>query len=836
MNQLDQITQLIDEAMYLSDAFVKLHGFSSNNDVISIKEDDYKIILPYLFFNPKQFPSISRSPHILFRLSYMQELFETSIEAGQNSFQNLPLLFEECQHPSQKIQFLQRDLAIIEQNDKGIQPLFLNLLQYSQYISDCLPILYAKFSSFFKLSTFISVAFSIGEIAVKSFCFCFPNIIFPVFQTALAKSSTDSLIISIATLSPNHRPLLHPKLIKFPLIFSLLAIKFFKEESPLIILSSIQGCYPEIKNELIALSKNDNLTPSFYKLYARCCSSLCSIEKVDYEILKKCKDEKLIIATLFNIGSDQTKIFNDFIQMFTSSSNPTTMPFLYDLIYDLKEEKNDYKVSNKIKNILGDDYDWQIKRSFYNHFFTSFKTIELKSKFIGTDLNGLKIFSWLINDLDTNCSINWLPEIISTLTKFDVNGASYIYSIVNSIKNKKVEDFRMVIENFVRKVKNNVFDLNEIAKNPAPAIASTIFILESEKQIRSVTKIFDFSIINFLPLRFVVCCASQSENCSSVFEILDKLCNNCAGHVFYQIPYMTLKPDFLLSKGDPQLFLRTLSEIIFKNEINLINESTYSDWMIHRFISPFQYSVDTVYALGGPINIEQLHQVFDFSKEILHNKYLLQIIFICMIDYIALFEKVYPHSDKEKNFNDSVVLILYSALNLLKDQLIYKNAVYDFLNDLIFISPWIVKPFIIQGCDTELIYSITHGVSALDTFWNTIKDITKSVCNKQNVLVFILQFVSHLIDMNRSWRANMSCKEILKVMVNHLKVNDENVSIVVDSILRIFKVFPDLYSYIDQLLKAINEQVKSQSSSANSFAILNLAFDEVSSYSISQKV
>ena len=93
MNQLDQITQLIDEAMYLSDAFVKLHGFSSNNDVISIKEDDYKIILPYLFFNPKQFPSISRSPHILFRLSYMQELFETSIEEGQNSFQNLPLLF-----------------------------------------------------------------------------------------------------------------------------------------------------------------------------------------------------------------------------------------------------------------------------------------------------------------------------------------------------------------------------------------------------------------------------------------------------------------------------------------------------------------------------------------------------------------------------------------------------------------------------------------------------------------------------------------------------------------------------------------------------------------------
>lgn len=835
MNQVERISLLINEAMQLSDIFVKFHGLSTSNESVTLKEEHYNIILPFLFFNPNKFPSIPKSSHISFRLSYMQELFEASSNIIEDSFDKLPKLFEECEDPSQKVQFLLRDLHIIEyrENSKGNQsPYFLNLLQYSQYISDCLPILYAKFCSLFKLNTFISVAFAIGENAIKSFCFCFPNVILPVFQRM--RTTADSLIINIATLSPNHRAILLPKLPQYPLIFSLLAIKFFKEEAPLIILSSIKGCYPEIKTELSKIPKNQKTgyTPAFFKLYARCCSALSVLDPSDYEILKQCRDNKLIIATLFNIEQTQNKFFAEFFKNFIQ--NPETMAFLFDLIYS-RDGKNE-EISHKIKNILGEDYDWQIKRSFSDFFYSNFKAIDIKIEYLGQDLNGLKIFSYLYEESDTNCSIHWFPSILLTLTKIDINGIRYLMTIINYIKGKKIEDFKQIIDTFVKEANEaNIFDLLAISKNPAPSIAATIFILEAEKQIRHITSSYDISIINHLPLRFVVCCASHFEGCSSVFEILCKLCNFFASHVFYQSSYITLSPEYLLSKGNPELFLNALSDHIFQNDYNAVNEEICNEWMIHRFISPFQYSVDTIYALGGPLSIEQLHQVFDLKKEILRNKFLLKIICICLIDYVALYEKLYPHSDKEKNFNGSVVLILYSALDLLKDSLIDKKTMLDFLNDLFFISPWIFRSFVIQGCDPDLIYTITHGVNYLDTFWGVLQEISKIYGKVQSVLYFVLQFSSHLVDKNRSWRASTSCKEILKNAVS-LKVNDENLSTVVNSILRIFRVFPDLYAYVDQLLKNINEKVKANSSNPNSLSILNLAFDEIAAYSISQKV
>lgn len=851
MNQLDQINESINNALELSDVFVKLHGFSSNNESISIKDEDHDIILPYLFFNPKYLGIIPKSPHILFRLSYMRELFEANIDDDPSLFDKLPSLFEECQSPFQKITFLRRDLAIIEERNNNNNennsnnPKFLNLLQYSQYISDCLPILYARLYSSYKLSTFISVAFGIGENAIKSFCFCFPNVIFPVFRAILIANSTEmsrniadsavgssnySLLINIVTISPNHRPLLHPKLLMYPLIFSLLAIKFFKEESPLIILSSIQGCYPEIKPQLLTIAKQGNLSPSFYKLYARCCSVQSALDNADYDILKGCKDDKLIICTLFNIDQTQSQIFSNFLQNF--SRNSSSMSFLFDLIYDLKEKKND-DLSYKIKNVLGDDYDWQVKHTFYNYFCTSLKNIELKSSFLGTDLDGLKIFSWLIDESETTCSFNWLPNIIFTLTKVDVNAFHYLLVILNFIKTKKIEDFKLTIEQFMKDA-NKVFELQKVAKNPAPAIAVLFLLLEAEKIILHQTNSFDLSLINKLPLRFVICCASQFENCSSIFYIISKLCNSYAGHVFYQSPYMTLSPEYLLSKGNSEEFLIQLADIVFKKEFHLITEDTYADWMIHRFISPYQYVVDTIYALGGPLGIEQLHQIFEFPKEVLRNKFLAKIIFICLIDIVALYEKIYPHSEKEKSFNGSVVLVLHSAFDLLKDPLIDSKAVFNFINDLFYISPWIFKTLIVQGCDVDLIHSITHGATFFNDFMDYICQIINQYANKN--MIFALQFTFELADAYRNSHLNAICREILKSMYSNLKVNDNNAQIVIDSLLKIYRIFPDLYVYVNQMLTAIKNQLSTQNSNPNIISVLDLAFNEITSYSFAPKL
>lgn len=294
-------------------------------------------------------------------------------------------------------------------------------------------------------------------------------------------------------------------------------------------------------------------------------------------------------------------------------------------------------------------------------------------------------------------------------------------------------------------------------------------------------------------LRFVICCASTNKKFNSIFDILTKLCNNVTSHIFYQSPYFTLDPYYLLSKGHSEDFLIKLTNIIYKNEYFLINENIFNDWMCLRFVSSFQFSVDTIYTLGGPINIEQLHKIFDFPIDIFHNKYSLQIVLISLIDYVALYEKIYPFNDKDKN--GSVVLILYSAFELLKDSLIEKKIVFNFINDLFIVSPWIIRPFIFQGCEHELIYSIAHGATVLSTFYVTINDITKKNCKSSNVLYFILFLCSYMIDINSGMNNYYICRDVVKYLPNCLKVNDENVAMIVHSLMRIFKVFPDLYFF-----------------------------------------
>ncbi|OHT16847.1 hypothetical protein TRFO_41537 [Tritrichomonas foetus] len=832
MNSRDQTSVLVSDALEFSDIFVKLHSSSSTNAEISVKSEDMKVILPYLFFNPNQFSNlksqnIHKSSYISFRLSYMQELFETP-EDPDPTQTPLPISFEECQNPAQKMCFLQRDLMLIELNDNNHPPLFLNLLQYAQYISDCLPILYARFSSRFRVATFISVAFAIGDNAIKSFCFCFPNVLSVVFKTALERNSHSSLLAYLAAMSPNHRPLLHPKLSRFPIIFSMLAVKFFPENSPLIISAAIDGCYPEIKNDLMTISKMNHLSPTFYKCYARCCSALGMIDDSDYDILKLCKDEKLIVATLFNIETSHSKYFPDFLRTF--SQNPSTMAFLLELVCD-SIDHNENELLQKIKSVLGEDYEWQIQSSFKNHVLQNFSMLELKSSWFGNDSKALYILSTLIDEIINANTISWMPGIISTLTEVNAQTVNSLNKIIDSFVKVYPIDKSMEFKNIIDKILKSASESTdllipkEIAKNPSPAIAATIILLHAEEL---CFKKNWFKQINTFPLRFIVCCASQFEKCSSIFYYLCSLCNRCAGHVFCQSPLMTQTPEYLLSKGDPYKFLTVLSANIQNAEEELFNV-----WMVHRFVSPFQYIIDTVDAIGGPSEIIQLHQVFNFPKESLHNKFILRIISLCIIDIVSLYEKKYPPTDKTSN--PSVVLILYSAFDLLKDSLVDKKTVCDFLNDLFYLSPWVLDSFLVQGCQSDLISTITHGIKVLETSWSALRAIIKSPGIKTRTRLFILEFASHLAGTNNNLEANKGCQSIMTTLMSSIKVTDENIGLVLDSVVRIYKVFPDLFPIVEKLLQTIKDQVTSRTTKIQMQSMIDLAFDEVTSYVFSSK-
>lgn len=821
MSQVDQTVETINKALKLSDLFVKFHGLSANNEPVSLKdEEDLKIILPFCFFNPSTFSAMAKSPNISFRLSYMRELFEAPY---LTNIQELPDFFEGCKNPSEKIAFLYDDLSLI---DKDQKPRFLNLLQYAQYISDCLPILYARFSSEFKLSTFMSVAFWIGEMAVKTLCFCFPNVICPIFMRALKRNNAESLLIYICTLSPNHRPLLHPKLDNFPMIFSLLAIKFFPAESPLIILSSISGCYPRIKTELSLIFKSISSTDSFFKLYCRCCAMLGNLDATDYEILKTCKDYKLLIATLFNIDQidSSQNFFGDFLHTFSEDNE--SMTFLLELAYDHAKGKRK-NIAKNIKSILGEDCDWQIKDKFYNFICTN---ISFKPSYCGKDAQALKLCSLYIEDEHFSTpeeSKTAVSDILKTLTVFDTEVANYINSILDFFKKKKIDEYKATID-FLLKNLEEVFELQAMVTNPAPAIAVTIVLLESERYLRSINQNTILPLINELPIRFVICCAYHNDKFSSIFHYLAQLCNAYASHVFYQLPYVTLDPQYLLLKGDPQQFLRQLSTLCDNNQLNLINEEMYTDWMVHRLKSPFQYAVDTIAALGGPLYFEQPQELFAFSNSVYRLKYVLKILFVCFIDITKLY-----------SMNGSNELLFYSALKLLEDNEVDKKIVCTFLNDLLIISPRILVYFINQGCNPSILKTLTKEVPQIN-FLVLSRDmpiqqiITRYMSDRRiNNFLFALEFISYLVAANNQFDNFDMCRNLFctRLLLTSLPVmiNEENFERIINALLRIFHKYPGVYPEFFPLMLSMKEKVN-EFTSPHLMNILDSALQDLSTF------
>jgi hypothetical protein len=238
------------------------------------------------------------------------------------------------------------------------------------------------------------------------------------------------------------------------------------------------------------------------------------------------------------------------------------------------------------------------------------------------------------------------------------------------------------------------------------------------------------------------------------------------------------------------------------HDVESIDSELYNTWMAHRFVSPFHYSLMTIEALGGPNQFQQLHEVFQFPLDALRNKFALKVISICVIDIVAFFEKMFPRVEVRHRLNPSEYLILSKAIELLGDVHIDAQTVCDLISDLFFVIPsceWLLETILVRGVDPGLIGPLVEGVPVLRTAWPTINGFFK----RRQSRVFLTQFASHLARVHPDKIAHFSCQAILAALGD---IEKENVGLVIESIVRIGKVFPDLSPAADLLLESLNSR------------------------------
>ena len=835
-----KIWEIVDSTMKLSDLFVGFHCDKLNENEISIKSDDLKIILPFLFFHPKFFSSIDsesifNDSSISFRLSYMKELYE-----GQDDFEGscyeLPQLYEECQTIGQKISFLKCDLERIETNSE--QPKFLTLLQYAPYISDCLPILYAKYYNEFKLSTFVNVAFSIGEIAIKSFCFCFPNVICPCFQTALMRHSTPNLLAFLITLSPNHRGILLPKVEDSPILYSILAIKLFPENPSLPILSLSIRCSHKIKKCLREIPAQ-NRPFEFFKLYARCCATTSKIDDEDFEILKNCKNDPLIIATLFTIENTQEKYFDSFVSTFKRKAASLGLLLEFECY---QQDNNNKLLLNKIKEILGEDTEWVIKATFSNFLTKVYFQQNVRSPLLEDIVQlfmdptfssgsvGIYILGSFLSNLPTSAIQSALPILLNNLSEIDRRLVFFLCKCIDDIFSYPDQSFNITdyISNILRYLQD-AFILEKIIENPFPAIAATIIILTSSEKNTPQKQIF-LSQANDLPIRFILLCASKNKGCEDILLDFCNLCNSEVPYLFYQPQLLTKSPELLLSKGDPYEFLNNL-----KNNIGNPKKDIFKQWLIYRFISPFQYIIDTLDCLNGSNGFTLLHQAIVFPKDVLQNKYTLKIILYSLIDLSVFYSKLYSKSIHI--FHQSMTNVLFFGINLLKDPHVHIKTVCSFINELFLIDNEIINAFIWQGCDSSLIDTLAKNVKILQEYYGALNyhlnkfiHVDESSKKVQVAILFTLELFSHLVVSNPDNETlPRQYEQILNKINKLIQVTDENLDTILASISRIFKTCPNLYETIKNFLFNIKKQIEKQTTKTQLISKVNFAIEEITS-------
>jgi len=304
----------------------------------------------------------------------------------------------------------------------------------------------------------------------------------------------------------------------------------------------------------------------------------------------------------------------------------------------------------------------------------------------------------------------------------------------------------------------DAFELAAIARNCCPAIVYMELLLHAEDRLanRHDRPWPRFARANRLPLRFALNCAFHNPNCALVFEHLCVRCNAVLPHVFSQATLMGEKPAYLLSVGCARAFLSDLA-----TRAEEIDESAVRIWMIHRFVMPVQYTIDTTAALNGPQEFEHIHEAFKFPIGVLRNKCALKIVCACVLDVAALFEAASGSARTTE-----ILLVIRRATNLLLDPMICGKVVCGFINELLLVTSdpaALLDAWLTSGIDDSMIETIARGVNVLQTSWRMI-DTIWSARPPLKTKLFLVLFASHLAAASPSQIAREFCYRLVLLM------------------------------------------------------------------------
>jgi hypothetical protein len=796
--------QSVSAALDFSSIFSKFH----NSEDIVLKEDDFKYVLSYLFLHTatlRQYMNqIAKNPLLSYRLLYMRELFESPLP-GSSVLQQLS--FEDCDNGSQRLAFLKNDLDLMTADSP---PLVFRLRQYEQFLVDSVPVLYARYGRDYPLSTFMSLSFIVGPACVISLCLSFPHFICPCFARALTGPDT-RLLCYLCAMSPAHRPLLHPRLLPYPVHFALLAIRFFPDEAPLIITSALEVGLPGIRDELYAIRRRPALSHRFWLCYARCCAADASLSERDAELLDSCPDDNLLVHLLFAIENAPAKIFTDFIQRFQKTAG--TMTTVLEL-FCMADANRLAEVSAQIRGLLGERFEWEARSAFSNSFVKSFDAFSFQESWFGTGTMALSLIGSLSEKLlSVRVLVRLLPTILNNTKAIEISSVDAIQKVIALLARIYLpgspQEYQANVENIVSQ-KKRTFVHSKIFANSCRAVVWLVLILYSEQTRQN--QHLDFGSLpelNSIPIRFILNCAYHDEKCNSVFPYLSKLCQIVVPYTFCQAPLMTHKPQFLLKcEASAPTFLQDLHPAS-------LDDAAFNIWMIHRFIMPFNYSMETISALGGPREIGQLHEIFQFPHDILRNRIALKMIMVCLIDMISFWERLFGTPESKNDPLPSNYLILRKAIDLLNDPFVDPRPVCEFINDVFWTlkTPLkLLEALLLNGFDWNLIPKVVEGVPVLsDPLIHP--SIKKNLGVSAHVSLFLFLFVSHLAFVHRTKAHYDLAKAVLgsfgEMTEKVIVVDSETLPVILDGLVRIAKAFPDMALMVDERIEGIRRSLPS---------------------------
>jgi hypothetical protein len=767
----DLLEKSVNRALDLSAAFSNLRAgkeFQPTDEVL-------EIILPYCFFNPPAFRSlpapIQKRQDISYRFNLMRGLFDSQIKFCTDSF-------DACREPGHRLAHLKNDLDLIKD---GGDPLVLVLNQYERFMIDSLAVLYARYRTTYSLSVFISAASTVSENAMISLCFTFPHFIPPMFKEALCLKLSPRVICPLCLLSLSHRPFLLPKLSTFdPVCYALLATRCFPDQSPSLITAASNDGLPAIRSELQRICQKSNLSSRFFLCQARCCAMDATMTDHDAELLDACRDETLLICVLFTVDNPGGKILRDFFERFQRTDS--SMRLIFEIICD-----ENGVGSRIIHQTLGEGCNWELRLSFRNHVLKSLDVSELKPSWFGSDASSLAFLSFFKDELSYMSIKAILRGCLNDMTSVSLASIDVLEHFVFLV-NQKAQDMQAI----VREVLSNcsaVFERDFVHKNPCPALFYTVLILTAEMRIapRGDSGEILFPQINTFPLRWVLCCASQNAACAPVIPYFCKLLHSAASHVFCQPYGMTQKPSYFLKFGETFDF-------------DSLTEESVESWMAHRFMSSFDFVFGTISRLGGPSEFAQLHQAWNVPISVLRDRVKLKILSICLLDLAALFEKIRENTD----YNNSVAVIFFKAIDLLKDPLIDAGILCELLDGLLNIvqNPfWLLGMMVNGTIDESLIEIIAKSVPYLRVLLQDAR--FGELCHKEPGLLLLLPLVSCIAEEYKDVTSYKCCNEVLYALSGGkaIVVNEQNLDIVLSCLMRIGRVFPDLCQIIDDILR-----------------------------------